>query len=184
MPVYMPGVKIPTTNRVVIPTSILISIAGAPVGFIQDLTYDTSRRVERIRELNAPRAGRIVEQIPSPEDITANGTGFCLYESNVISRIAKGATMSSITDVFFTITSQYIPFDVFLTETHPLTGSGFRVTLENCWLVRYSHPIRVGDLMISETFEIQPQAVNTENITDTSTVPTEGDTMMPITRSS
>ena len=177
MPVYMPGVKIPTTNRVVIPTSILISIAGSAVGFIQDLTYDTSRTIERIRELNAPRAGRVVEQVPGVENITANGTGFCLYESNVISRIAKGATMSSITDVFFTITSQYIPFDVFITETHPLTGSGFRVTLENCWLVRYSHPVRVGDLMISETFEIQPQAVNSENITDTTTVPTEGDTL-------
>ena len=177
-PVFMPGVKIPLKNKIIIPSSTLISIAGATVGFIQDLTYDTSRRVERIRELNAPRAGRVVEQVPSPEDITANGTGFCLYESNVISRIAKGATMAGITDVFFTITSQYIPFDVFITETHPLTGAGFRIILENCWLVRYSHPIRVGDLMISETFEIQPQAVNSENITDKTTVPTEGDIMV------
>jgi hypothetical protein len=178
MPVIMPGVKIPTTNKVVIPTSITISIGGGPnpiVGFIQDLTFDTTRRIERVRELSATRAGRIREQVPAPEDITVTGTGFCLYESNVLKQIAYQGTVQPITDVWFALTNQCIPFDVFIEETHPLTNEGFLITLEQCWLARYSHPIRIGDLMISETFDLQPQGVITQNTNNSGNTPTEAD---------
>ncbi len=161
MPLQFPGVKIPESNKVVVATSIsVLNSDGEEIGFIQELSPSSTRRVERIRDLSATRAGRVIEQIPSPEDISLTGRGLCLYEKSALKLITGYSPEGH--DVWFAITHQYIPFDIKVTTIHPATKKGWYIVFENCWLASYSTTYRVGELFIAETFTIQPSSISSD----------------------
>jgi hypothetical protein len=158
-----PGLRIPVTNKVVVPTSasIYAGVEGTlkKIGFIQEISYDSTRTVERIREISATRAGRVIEQVPKPEDMTVRCSGLALYESNSLSQLCGE------NEPFFALNHQYIPFDVEILEYHPIssvTPRGFKVVLQGCWLSQYSHPLRIRDMYITESASLQPTSISSE----------------------
>ena len=161
MPIIMPGVKIPESNQVVVPTSTsILDDVGEEIGFISDISEDVTRRIERIREISASRAGRVREMVPGPEDLSLSGTGFALYESNVLLGLSKNVV--SPKEIFRALSHQWTPFSVEITDIHPASGLGIVVTYSGCMIERYGRASRIGDLLITETFSIQAQSVNTE----------------------
>lgn len=161
------GVGIPPTNKVVIPFSLTIyDLEGNEVGFMTDLTYDTSRRVERIRHLNAFDAGRIIEQAPAPEDYTASCVGFTLYTGDlanpqsVIGRLTKETGIA----VFECLNQQRIPFNVVKEVVHPATGIGYQTIFYECWLTRYSETFAVRNVVVTANASIQPTYVESRVI--------------------
>jgi len=156
------GIGIPPTNKVVIPFSLTIyDLEGNEVGYMISLTYDTTRRVERIRHLNAFDAGRIIEQAPAPEDYTASGEGFTLYTDDlanpqsVIGRLTKETGIA----VFECLNQQRIPFNIVKQVVHPATGVGYETIFYECWLARYSETFATRNIVVSATVSIQPTYV-------------------------
>lgn len=159
------GVKIPSGNRVIITTNItILSHDNMPCGFITDFTPDSTRRVERVRILAASSAGRVVEQVPGPEDITLRVNGFAIYDATLLGIITKGSHTTPI-DIFHCLNTQYIPFNITIEEIHPVPGGGTNDTIVtlfgDCWLANYSHPISIRNLYITETATIQPSYCKT-----------------------
>lgn len=161
------GVGIPPSNKVIIPFSLTIyDLEGNEVGFITDLSYDTSRRVERIRHLNAFDAGRIIEQAPSPEDYTLSATGFSLYTNDlanpqsVIGRLTKETGIA----VFECLNQQKIPFNIVKEVVHPATGTGYQTIFYECWLTRYSEAFATRNVVVTGTASIQPSYVESRMI--------------------
>lgn len=156
------GVGIPPSNKVVIPFSLTIyDLEGNEVGFITDLSYDTSRRVERVRHLNAFDAGRIIEQAPAPEDFTVSCTGFSLYTDDlanpqsVIGRLTKETGIA----VFEVLNQQKIPFNVVKEVVHPATGVGYQTIFFECWLTRFSEAFAVRNVVVTANASFQPTYV-------------------------
>ena len=167
-----PGLSIPKVNVVVVPTLITIFSEGKQIGFVTDLTYDSTRRAERIRHCNFADAGRIIEQVPSPTDFTLRCTGFCLYASSLLSRIAGGATGQE--------DAARIPSeaDAGTLANHPDWLNSYLFTIEevirhpnsskasggmkygyiygDCVVTDFSHPMSRANMIISETVTLQP----------------------------
>ena len=163
MPLDFPGVRIPETNKVVVITSITVfDTEGQEIGFIQELSPSSTRRVERIRDLSATRAGRVIEQVPSPEDLTVTGRGLCLYEQSVL-RLITGFKPENTYDVWFALTHQFIPFNVVVDVKHPVTNKGWYIMFSRCWLTSYGVTYRVGELFVAETFTFQPSELISDN---------------------
>lgn len=156
------GVGLPPSNKVVIPFSVTIyDLLGNEIGFITDLSYETSRRVERIRHLNAFDAGRIIEQSPAPEDFSVSCTGFSLYTDDlanpqsVIGRLTKETGIA----VFEALNQQKIPFNIVKEVVHPATGKGFQTIFYECWLSRYSETFATRNVVVTASATVQPSYV-------------------------
>jgi len=160
MPLVAPGLSLPATNKVIVPSSTTILIDGSIIGFIQELSEDSGRTVDRVRELSGSRAGKVVEQVPGVENVTLRGTRFCLYEGNPVTEFLK--EQGEVDGPIFAITQQYIPFDVRVEERHPNSSAdkkGFYVVFGECWFTRAAHSLRIGDLHIIDSFDLQPKEI-------------------------
>ena len=168
----MPGVKTPETNRIVIPPSITIfDENGDEIGFLVDLTEDCTRRLERIRAFSFAQAGRVLQIVPSPEDLSLSGTGIALYESNVLSRIA--GPVIDPKEVFRALSHQWQPFAIEIEERHPIGAGtipggikGMRYTYDGCMFERFGRSTRISDLFISESWSAIAKEITTDIITD------------------
>jgi len=167
-----PGLSIPKDNVVVVPTLITIYSGINQIGFITDLNYDATRRVEIIRHCSFADAGRILEYVPAPTDFTLRCTGFCLYTSSLLSRIAGGATGQE--------PAARIPseVDAGTLANHPDWLNSYLFTIEevirhpnatkagggmkygyiygDCVVSDFSHPMSRANMMISETVTLRP----------------------------
>lgn len=153
------GVKIPTDNKVIVTTSIsILDNDNREIGFITEFTYDTTRRVERIRVLYAGAAGRVVEQVPGPEDLTLRCTGFSLYDQTLPGALTQGTDTNKI---FHALASQFNPFKISVEQIHPVTDDTITIEFGGCWISDFSHPIRQADLYVAETATIQPSWIHT-----------------------
>ena len=157
------GVRIPSSNQVVVVTSItLFDAEGGEIGFVSELGYRTARTVERIRHLNAADAGRILEQCPLPEDFTLDASGMALYDSTLIGRLSKGSDEAVPPDVYHAINTQYGPFTIEVLMTHPTNSKQVRVVFGDCWIASFDSPMRVGTANIVQRATMQPSWVETE----------------------
>lgn len=165
MPLAGPGVRIPTTNNVIIPPSIsILSMDGQEIGLISDIDITSTRRVERIRVVKASAAGRVVEQTPAPEDLSIRCTGFALYTSTLIGSLIKGSEGANA--VFHSLNTQYQLFWIKVKEVHPVSQKTIITQYGDCWLTDYSHPISIRNLYIAETATVQPSWVKTVEVSD------------------
>ena len=152
----------PDTNIIVVPFSISIIADGAAVeiGFIDRIDYATRRTVDRKRHLCQSDAGRVVEQVPLPEDMTLTATGLGLYNSSIIGRLtgqAPGRKIESAYALFHTLHSQAYPFEIEVQAVHPGDDNQkFTIIYGECWLTDFGMPINIGDSSIAETATIQP----------------------------
>lgn len=157
------GVRIPSQNQIVISTGITIYSGNKEIGFILSMSLEGSRRVERARELRAWTAGRVVEQILGPEDLTIRASGYALYQKNILGLLTQGTQPVPPPSIFHSLNLQYIPFDIHVEEVHPVnTAKRVKVIYGNCQITSYTHPIAIRDLYVTETCNIQPAYVLTE----------------------
>lgn len=163
MPVAGIGVRIPSSNQVIVTSGIDIYSGNVKLGFIVSISLEGSRRVERIRELRAWTAGRIVEQVPGPEDLTIRANGYALYTKTLLGLLTRGTVPTPPPDIFHSLNLQYLPFDIHVEEIHPVDPTKkIKVVYGGCYITSYSHPIAIRDLYITETATLQPQYVLTE----------------------
>ena len=166
-------VGIPPTNLAVISSSIDILLGGDNIGFVSQLNTNQTRGVDRVRHLDAADAGRIVEQVPLPEDATINATGFALYNKSSTQRQTLLNRMSATKDVnrdgalggaFVSLNQQHIPIDLVRSWNHPMQGSSNgnvgdssvqKVFYFDCYITSYSTPINIGTATIAETVTLQ-----------------------------
>ena len=174
-------VGIPPTNVAVIASSVDVLLGGANIGFVSQIQSQQTRNVERVRHLNTSDAGRIVEQVPLPEDATVNATGFALYNKaanqrlTLLNRMSGNAFQanSPIGDpnmdgdsaaAFVSLNQQHIPIDMVRTWKHPMqeepgSTSGDeaaqRVIFYDCYITNYSTPINIGTATVAETVTLQ-----------------------------
>ena len=161
------GLKVPESNLIVVPFSISIVIDGVDVGFIDRLDYTTRRRADRIRHLSMHDAGRVIAQVPFPEDMSLAASGFGLYNSTLIGRItgqATGIPSEVLFALYHTLNAQVYPFDIELNGKHPTSGTEFVVTYGECWLTDFGKPVNITNSSIVETVTIQPSWTETEQI--------------------
>ena len=162
------GLKIPESQIIVIPFSISILSENQEqeIGYIQQINYSTTRRVERIRHLNMSDAGRVICQVPFPEDMTVNATGMALYNSTLISRLADvspGREKDSAFAVFHCLNSQAYPFVVEIQAVHPADpGKEYTVIHGGCWLTNFASPYNQSNLYVSQTATFQPSWTEVE----------------------
>lgn len=158
------GVMIPKTNKIIVTTSITIyGHDGKIMGYITDFTPDSARRVERIRHASFADAGRVIEQVPAPEDLTLRVTGFALYESSLVGRISRGVPEQEPDTVFFSLNDQSYPFTIELEHKHPAdAGNTYQILFGECLLTAHSHPWAIRNLYIAQTATVQPAWVETK----------------------
>ena len=159
------GLATPDTNIIVVPFSISIVVGIDEIGFIDRIDYATRRTVDRKRHLNQSDAGRVIEQVPLPEDMTLTATGLGLYNSSILGRLtgqAPGRSDDSLYALFHTLHSQAHPFNVEVQAVHPAdTNQKFTILYGECWLTDFGMPINIGDSSIAETATIQPSWAET-----------------------
>lgn len=158
-------IGIPRTN-LVIPTPLITvyatSAGGVEVGYVSDLNYTTTRRAERVRHLNFTDAGRVIEQVPAPEDLTLNATGFALFKSTLLGRIIEGGTdAEGANKVFHSLNTQKYPFDIEVYAEHPATGDKVLVIFLGCWVTNFASPISIRNVFIAQTVTLQPSNIKT-----------------------
>lgn len=155
-------VGVPDTNLAVVSSSVdVFDTDGLNIGFMQQITRTDTRQVTRIRHLDSFDAGRIVEQVPMPEDLSLNVMGFALYnrgsdKQSLINRIGGSGSAR-----FKSLNSQQIPFNLLEEWTHPANPNNRGQTYYlGCWLTNYSRPINIGTVTVAETATIQPSWVD------------------------
>lgn len=162
-----PGLKVPERNRIIVTPAITILSEGQEIGFITDITPETTRRVERIRHLNFADAGRIVEQVPAPSDFTLRVNGFSLYASTLMARISGQRTGDEETpDVTETdpggiiLVENWLDsllFDVNWVIKHPTKDNvNYTVIFGDCVMVSHSQTVSIRNLYVTATATIQP----------------------------
>jgi hypothetical protein len=146
------GVSLPSGNRVIVSTSIdVLDDDGFNIGFIQQLNRTDTRQIMRVRHLDSVDAGRVIELSPGPEDNSLNATGFALY--------ARGADPGAILNrlpgingqVFKSLNSNAIPFEIIEVWTQPATGAVGETTYGDNLINNYTRPVNIGAIQISET---------------------------------
>jgi hypothetical protein len=150
-------VKIPTDNRGIISTSVdLYDEEGNAMGFVQQFTRNDSRTVNRIRHLDSSDAGRIVELMPSPEEVNATLNGMAVYGASPQNRSAMlNRIAASRGGPFKSLNSNYIPFALLEEWVHPTNINERNHTYYlACLLSAYSHPVNIGAVQIAETATI------------------------------
>lgn len=172
------GVAIPTTNKVVISTTVdVLDDDGNPMGFIQSLNRTDTRRVDRLRELSATSAGRTVEQSPGPEDLSVRVTGFAIYavggiKGSLLDRLLQPVLGSALRgnqvlapspqggSLIKSINSQQVPIQVTERFVHPASpGAETGILYGDCMLTNYSHPVAIGTINIAEEVQLQPRFI-------------------------
>jgi hypothetical protein len=163
MPLAGVGVRLPESNKIVIPTSVSIrNKLGLEVGFVSDINPETTRRVERIRALKASAAGRVLEQCPAPEDTTIRCTGFALYTYTIMGLLTEG--VEGCPKVYHALNTQHIQFNVKVEEDHPHPDVEDKIitVYGDCWITNYGRTLSIRNLYITETCVIQPSWILTE----------------------
>lgn len=169
------GVAIPESNQIVVSTSVSVLVGANNIGFAQSLTPNFTRKVERIRHLNADDAGRIVEQAPGPEDYTISMTGFAVYPNaaannpgspqsavgTLLERILGSAPVQSAGALaalaFRCLSSQIVPFSASDERRKPgFSNVVGRIRYVDNWMTSFSSPVAIGNVMLTETVAAQP----------------------------
>lgn len=146
------GVSIPTSNQVVISTTVdVLDDEGFNIGFIQTINRTDARPTELIRHLDASDAGRILEQSPGVETNTLNLTGFALYNSGVDRRSLLNRMVGARSSPFRSLNSQQIPFEITEQWTQPASNARGQTLYGDCMLTNYTRPVNIGAVTITET---------------------------------
>lgn len=169
------GVQLPRDNQVVVSTSITLLVAGKTLGFVQSVNRTDTRRVDRVRHLDADDAGRIVEQAPGPEDYTLRINGFAVYPgSAALTQSSPGARptgtlLNQILSLgegrgaaaFRCLSSQSLPFSLIEQRRHPGARERIgRTWYADCWMTNFSSPMQIGQITIAEEVQAQPTYVD------------------------
>ena len=160
------GVGVGAQNRATISTSYdIFDEDGNLIGYVTDISRTDNRSVTRIRHLSSHDAGRTIEQAPGPDETTLALTGFALYNKaeqsgdlphySLVGRL--GGTEGN---VFKSLNSQRIPFNLRVEEVHPGTGAVSRTYYFGCYLTSYTKPISLGSITIAETASCQVSVVD------------------------
>lgn len=147
------GVVIPTENQGLISTSIdIFDQEGLNIGFLQQNTRNDNRPTTRIRHLDRLDAGRVVEQMPSPEEVGLSINGMALYDVGAIRKSIFQRIAGVSGNAFRSLNSQFIPFNVREEWVHPSNPAqkGRTLYLGN-WLNTFTRPINIGTAQVAET---------------------------------
>ena len=149
------GVSIPESNQVIISTTVdVLDDAGFNIGFLQQINRTDSRPTNRIRHLDSVDAGRTLEQSPAPEDNSLSVSGFALYNTGVDRRSILNRMVGTASNRFRSLNSQSIPFEMTERWTHPGTRQVGETLYGDCYLTRYTRPVNIGTVMITESADI------------------------------
>jgi len=161
------GVGIGQANRATISTSYDIFDAdGNLIGYVTQLDRSDSRTVARIRHLSSHDAGRTIEQAPGPDEITLSATGFALYnkpeQTGELPHYSLAARLGGLSgqEMFKSLNSQRVPFNIRVEEVHPATGAVSRTYYFGCMLTKYSKPVNLSEITVAETADIQVAVVD------------------------
>ena len=159
------GIGIPPKAKVITPFSAtILDENGLEIGYVISLNYDTSRTVERIRHLNAYDAGRIIEQVPTPENYSLSAEGYSLYTKeladpkSLIGRLTQSLDIA----VFETLNAQHLPFTLVKEVTHLANGLGVKTFFYDCWLARYTETYATRNAVVTGSATIQPSYIETK----------------------
>lgn len=175
------GVGIPRSNQVIISTSVTIWTRDPDseneyleVGYLENLSIRRSRNATRVRHLNFKTAGRVLEQVPSPEDLTATGRGFGLYTSTLAGRLSNHFAVNDTfkaSVVFNSLNSQKWYFNVIDCAVHPgdfmpssnaASKSRAVVTIYgDCWLTNFNTTKDIKNVAVAEDVTFQPSWIRT-----------------------
>jgi hypothetical protein len=158
------GVSIPSTNQVVISTTIdVLDDSSNNIGFVSQITRRDERPTSLIRHLDSLDAGRVIEQAPGVETNRLEVAGFALYTVNttknsLIDRVARK------NDVFWEhscLNANWSPFAITERQTHPQGVSYSETLYGECLLTSYSRPVNITTATIAETANIQVSWIET-----------------------
>lgn len=159
------GLALPPSNKVVIPYSssikvrdILVDSEEYEVGYVNQLSYQDSRTVTRVRHVNFANPGNTIALIPAPHSPTINITGFALYkESTLLQRLSKATYKNPIIkapDLFHSLKENLYPFDIIYEYFHPYNKEGVRVYLVGCLMNSFTEPISDTNTYVSNTVNV------------------------------
>jgi hypothetical protein len=161
------GVGIGTANRATITTSYdVFDEEGNLIGYLTDISRTDTRTVERIRHLSSHDAGRTIEQAPGPDDISLTCTGFALYnktdQNGELPHFSLASRLGGLTgaELFKSLNSQRVAFNIRVEEVHPATGAVSRTYYFGCMLTNYTKPISLGNITVAETANVQVAVVD------------------------
>lgn len=161
------GVGIGVQNRATITTSYdVFDDQGNLIGYCTDIDRTDSRTVQRIRHLSSHDAGRTIEQAPGPDEVSLAMTGFALYnkpeQSGDLPHFSLAARLGGLTgtQLFKSLNSQRVAFNIRVEEIHPATGAVSRVYYFGCMLTNYTKPISLGNITVAETANVQVAVVD------------------------
>ena len=168
-----PGLTVPKKNKLIVAQLVTILVDGEEIGFVTDISFDETSRAERIRHLNFADGGRTVEQVPSASDMTLTLSGFSLYRSTLLARIAGEATgaesqgtLPSVSGGSLIFTIHWLRqkrFDIMEEIVHPANpDDAFYITYGDNVITSYSHPVAKGSLYITERVTVQPTWINAD----------------------
>lgn len=155
------GVKIPDVNQAVISTSVdVFDEQGVNIGYMSQLTRTDTRNTFRVRHLDSQDAGRVIEQVPSPEDNALSANGLSLYDIGVVKKSLIHRLAGVNGQRFRSLNSQFIPFVVREEWTHPSSPGQFGQTLYlGCMLTNFTRPVNIGTAQIAESANVVPSWV-------------------------
>lgn len=163
------GVSIPDTNRAVLSTSFdIYDQDGQLVGYCTNVERTDNRPTVPLRHNSSSDAGRVIEQVPNPEEVKLRIVGYALYNkadlSGTIPHYSLAARLSLGTGttggfggryLFKSINSQKTPFTIRVEEVHPSTLAKSVTYYVGCMLENYSKPQNIGTITISETASVR-----------------------------
>lgn len=162
------GVSVNESNRTVVSTSYdVYDEDGRLVGYCTAISRTDTRTVTKVRHLSSSDAGRVIEQVPAPEDVTIDVTGYALYNTpdltgdvphySLAARLTKGmgANVGGGVYLFKSINSQRIPVTIRQEEVHPVTGAVDLVYYHGCMITNYTKPQNLGTTTVAETVKMQ-----------------------------
>ena len=161
------GVGIGVQNRATITTSYdIFDDQGNLIGYVTDIDRTDTRTVQRIRHLSSHDAGRTIEQAPGPDEVTLSLTGFALYnkpeQSGELPHFSLAARLGGLTgaNLFKSLNSQRVAFNIRVEEVHPSTGAVSRTYYFGCMLTNYTKPVSLGNITVAETASVQVAVVD------------------------
>lgn len=162
------GVGLTDSNRALISTAVdLYDEDGQLVGYATGIERTDRRTVTKVRHLSSADAGRVVEQVPSPEDVVLRVTGFALFNKQDLSgriphyslagRLSRGTGNAGFGGVYLfkSLNSQKFPFTLKEENVHPQTLARATTFYHNCMLTDYTKPMNLGTVTVAETCSVQ-----------------------------
>ena len=161
------GVGIGVQNRATITTSYdIFDDQGNLIGYVTDIDRTDTRTVQRIRHLSSHDAGRTVELAPGPDETTLACTGFALYnkpdQTGDLPHYSLAARFGGLTggEMFKSLNSQRVAFNIRVEEVHPATGAVSRTYYMGCLISNYTKPVSLGSVTVAETVSITVSVVD------------------------